>query len=126
MRLQLSEAEASDRLEVGSIPGGQTKPVFDCGCCDEGVGEPDAALSADSAGTFGHRAIDRDLPERSKEGADQIGGGVAGEELGTSYDRVVQPVTAGRELSGASEVVDEDIGVDEDVSHDPSRPGSEP
>jgi hypothetical protein len=30
---------------------------------------------------------------------------------------------AGSELSGATDVVDEDVDVDEEISHDPSRPG---
>jgi hypothetical protein len=38
----------------------------------------------------------------------------------------VQSVTAGSELAGASEVIDEDVGVDEDVRHDPIRRGSAP
>ena len=122
--LQVSQADAPHRLEVGSVPGRQTQSVFDRSCRNEGVGETDSALSTDSAGTFSHRAIDRDLPEGCKERADQIGGGVAGEELGSGDDRVVQSVTPRNELASASEVVDEYVGVDEDVSHDPIRPGS--
>lgn len=75
MWLQVSEAEAPHGLEVGSVTSGQTQSVFDRGCRNQRVGETDAALSADAAGAFGHRAIDRDLPEWRKEGADQFGGG---------------------------------------------------
>lgn len=56
-RLQISQAEASHRLGVGSIPSGETQLVFDRGCCDEGVGKKDAARAMDPAGAFGHRAI---------------------------------------------------------------------
>lgn len=124
--VKVPQTEASHGLEVGSVPCSQTQPVFDGSCRNDGVGQTDAALSTDSASAFRHRAIDRDLPERGKESADQIGGSVARKELGSGDDRVTQSVTAGNEPASASEVVDEDVGVDEDVSHDPIHPGSAP
>ena len=87
--------------------------MFDRGCRNEGVGQTDAALSTDSASAFRHRAIDRDLPERGKESADQIGGGVARKALGSGDHRVVQSVTAGSELAIASEVGFEGLSIGE-------------
>jgi hypothetical protein len=72
VRLQICEAEAPHGFEVGSVPGRQTKSVFDRSCRNEGVVETDTALSTDSAGAFRHGAIDWDLPEWCKECADQI------------------------------------------------------
>lgn len=64
----------------------------------------------------------RIIPKRGRPDADQIGGGVAGEELGVPDDRVMQSVTAGGKLSCPPKMVNEDVGIDEDISHDRIRP----
>jgi hypothetical protein len=95
--------------------------VLDCGCGNESVRKTNSGLSPDPTRAFRYRAIDRELPEWSKNRARQIRGGVACEQLRSGDDRIVQSVTARRQLASTSEVVDEDVRVDEDVSHDPIR-----
>ena len=113
-------------VEVCSIAGSQTELVLDRGCCDESVGKAESALSSNPPSPFRYHPVDSDFPKWSKECAHQVGGGVAGKELGSGDDRVVDPVTAGSQFPGAAQVVDEDVGVDEKVSHDPIRRGWAP
>ena len=93
--------------------------MFDCGCSDEGVGKPNAALSANSSGSFCHCAFNRNLAKRCQECAHKVRSGITCEEFSSGDYRVVQPVFGGRKLVGASEVIDEDVGIDEYVSHGP-------
>jgi len=97
--------------------------VFDGGCSDEGIGEPDAALSADSSGLFCHCAFNRNLAKRCQESAHKVGGGITCAEFCSGDYRVVQSVFAGRKQVGTSEVIDEDVGIDEYVSHGPIHLG---
>ncbi len=73
-------------LEVGSVSGSEAEPMFNGSCGDECVRKTDAALTTNAAGSFGHGAVHRELPKRGKQHADQIGGGIAGEELGPGDD----------------------------------------
>ena len=46
---------------------------------------------------------------------------VAGKQLGSGDHGVVEPVPAGYKSNRAAEVVDEDVGVDEKISHAATR-----
>jgi hypothetical protein len=60
--------------------------VFNGSCGDECVWKTDAALTANTAGSFSHGAVYWHFPKRGEQHADQIGGGVTGEELGPGDD----------------------------------------
>jgi hypothetical protein len=73
-------------LEVGSVSGSEAEAMLNGGCGNECVWKADAGLPTNTAGPFGHGAIHRHLPKRGKQHADQIGGGIASEELGPGDD----------------------------------------
>ena len=118
---ELAESKSGDGFEVAVVAGGEVHAVFQCGGCDECVGESYAGVAADSPCAFGDCAVDGQLAERRQELADRVGSGGAGEQLGPCDHGVGQPVLAGDEWLGAAEVVNEDVGVDQDVSHGPTR-----
>ena len=91
---------------------------------DQRVRKANIALPTNSAGSFGDRTIDRDFPERRQQLGHQMGAGSTGEQLGSRYHRVVQPVTVCAQATSPPEVIDEHVGIDEDLSHGSSRPGS--
>ena len=93
-----------------------------CGC-DQGIWETQSELSRHSTCSFGHCTVDEELAKRSKHFGRQGRRCVASEEFGSSDDRVVQSVTTRLQRSGATEVVDEDVGVDKKVRFDPAFNG---
>ena len=60
--------------------------MFNGSSGDECVRKTDAALTTNTAGPFCHSAVHRELPKRGKQHGDQIGGDIAGEELGPGDD----------------------------------------
>ena len=88
---------------------------------DQGVGKANTELSRDAASAFGYSAVNVEFSERSEELAREVSGGVAGEQFGAGDDRVVQSMAAGLEGDSAAEMVDEDVRVDEEVSHAATR-----
>ena len=100
-----------------AVPRDETETVLDCGRGDEGVGKSDFELPRDPTGTLGHSPVDAEFSERRKQLAGEVGGGVTGEEFGACDHRVVEPVATGYENNRAAEVVDEYVGVDEEISH---------
>jgi len=120
---QLADAQAAYLLEVLGIAGHQAQLVLDRGRCDEGIWSPDAGLVTYSAGAFGDSAAYWKLAERFQQGADYGRGRGAGKELAPSDHRNVHEVIAGAQFGVPSKVVDEHIGVHQQVSHDPTRHG---
>ena len=118
---ELSDANTADGVEVFAVAGDEPEPVFESGRCNERVGKPCPELSNDPAGSLGHGAVDVKLAERREELRREIGCGVASEQLGTRHHRVAETVALRPELARSSQVVDEDVGVDEEVSHVASR-----
>ncbi len=118
---ELSDANTADGVEVLAVAGDEPEPVFESGRCDKRVGKPCPELSNDPAGSLGDGAVDVKLAERREELRREIGCGVASEQLGTRHHRVAETVALRPELARASQVVDEDVGVDEEVSHVASR-----
>ena len=124
MRLEESpKAEISYRLEVRSISSDQAEPVLDGCCCDESVRKADTDLSPDSSSSFRHLTVDGNLPKRSEQRAHKVRSSIAGGEFGSGDDRIVQSVASRSEFSSTSQMVDEDVGVDQNVSHGPIRLG---
>ncbi len=68
--------------EIGSVSGSEAQPMFNSSCGDECVWKAEATLPTNTACPFGDGAVHRYFPKRGKQRADQIGGSVAGEELG--------------------------------------------
>ena len=95
--------------------------MLNCGRGDEGVGKSDSELPRDPTGALGHSPVDAEFSERREQLAEEVRGGVAGEEFGAGDHRVVEPVATGYESNSAAEVVDEDVGVDEEISHAATR-----
>lgn len=118
---QIAETQTSHLIEVRSVASSEAKLMFDSGCCDEGVGETNPALSTDPPGSFRHGTVDGNLSKRCQQCAHQIGSCIAGKEFSPGDYRVMQPVPAGSELLSSSQVIDQNVGVDEDVSHGPIR-----
>ena len=96
------------------------------GGSDERIGHPDPRLPTDTPGLLGDRTIDGQLPERGEEASDEVGRCGPGDQFGPRNDGVVEAVTSGSQLRCASEVVDEDVGIDEEVSHGTNRRGRVP
>ena len=118
---KLSDANTADGVEVLAVAGDEPEAVFESGSCDERVGQTCPELSNESSGPLGDGAVDVKLAERREELRREIGRGVAGEQLGTRDHRIAETVTLRPQFPRASEVVDEDVGVDEEVSHVASR-----
>jgi hypothetical protein len=78
-------------------------------------------LSNDPTCSLGDGAVDVEPAERREKSNREIGRRVPGEQLGTRDHGVAETVPLRPELVRASEVVDEDVGVDEEVSHVASR-----
>ena len=95
--------------------------MFNCGRGDKCVGKSDPELPRDPTGPLGHSTVDAELSERREQLAGEVRSGVAGEEFGSGDHRVVEPVPTGCKSNRAAEVVDEDVGVDEKVSHAATR-----
>ena len=104
-----------------AVPRDQTETVFNRGCGDEGIGKSDSELSRDPTGALGHGPVDAKFSEGREQLNGEVRRGVAGEEFCAGDHRVVEPVATGYERSCASEVVDEDVGVDEEISHAATR-----
>ena len=98
--------------------------MLDRGRGDERVGKADAGVPTYPSRTLGNSPVDGHLSQRAEQGGDDVGRRCAGEQLGASDHRVMQPMPARSEFDGPTQMVDEDIGIDEDVSHDPTRRGT--
>ena len=89
---------------------------------DERIGQAQAA-APEGTGSFGDTTVDDELLHAGEQPADgRFVGGVAGEQLGPG-DHGVREATAPREAFCAFEVIDTDVGVDEQLSHGPTRHG---
>lgn len=124
-----THAKASHTSEVTLIAGHERHAKRERRGGDHRVRQGDPSRSPQPAGLLGEVAIDRDLDE----GRQQAPHGLlvragAGEELSAGDDGAEDAVRPGCEGSVSSQVIDEDVGVDEDVSHsrDPTRSGPEP
>lgn len=121
-----SKAQSSHLLEILGVAGRELKSTFERRRRDQGVGKPEPELPGDAPGALRDRSINRDLAEGSQQACDERAGGGAGEQLRSRDDRVVQAVPSWLELCRASQVIDEDVGVDEQVSHGATCPAKEP
>ena len=92
---------------------------------DQCIGKPDPELTGDASATLGYSAIHCDLAERGKQPKGEVGSGVPGHELRPCDHGVMHPMPSRPQLDCAAKMVDEDVGVNEDVSHDASRHGKE-
>lgn len=95
--------------------------MLNCGGGDECVGQSDPELQRDATGALGHSAVDGEFSERRKQLSGEVRGCVASEEFGSRDYRVVEPVPTGYESNRAAKMVDEDVGVDEKISHAATR-----
>lgn len=77
--------------------------------------------SRDPTGALGHGPVDAKFSEGREQLNGEVRCGVAGEEFCAGNHRVVEPVATGYESCCSSEVVDEDVGVDEEISHAATR-----
>jgi len=111
--LERTDLQSSNAGEVLDVARREAQAVFERSGRDERIGKAQAELTGHSARTFCHVAIDRKLPERGEQLHDGVGSSAPGEQLRSRHDRVVQPVTTRLQLHRASQVVDEDVGVDE-------------
>lgn len=118
---EFSDPNAANRVEVLAFAGDQSEAVFDRRGCDERIGQPRPELSNDPPGPLCDGAVDVEFAERPEHSSREFGRRVPGEQLGTGDNGVAETVTLRADLADASEVVNEDVGVDEEVSHVASR-----
>ena len=104
-----------------AVPGHETKSVLQRRCSDERVGKSDSELPSDPTGSLGYRTVDSEFSEGSEQLARQIRGGVAGKELCAGHDRVVEPMSPRDEGDCATEMVDENVGIDQEIRHASTR-----
>ena len=95
--------------------------MLDGSSCDERIWESDPGFPPDSASAFSDNPIDFDLPKRSKNNRNRITGRVTSKQFCPGDNGKMEPMRLGFERPRATKVVDEDIGVDQIVSHDPIR-----
>ena len=95
--------------------------MLNCGGGDECVGQSDPELPRNATGALGHCTVDGEFFERREQLSGEVRGCVAGEEFGSRDYRVVEPVPTGYESDLAAKMVDEDVGVDEKISHAATR-----
>jgi hypothetical protein len=89
---------------------------------DESIGGTGFCLPPKPARTLGNRAIDRDLSEGCQEAADAVFLGLGpSEELTAGHDRIGESPTGGVQPASTAQMVNEHIGVDKKLSHDPTR-----
>ncbi len=87
-------------------------------CCDDCVGQSETELPNHSARPFGDGAVHGMLFEWREQLRRQICRRVSGKQLRPGDDRVVQSMPPRSQFRGAAKVIDEDVGVDENISHD--------
>jgi hypothetical protein len=95
--------------------------MFDCRRSDQTVGEPNGELSAQATAGLSDSTIDRYLEKRTEEERHHVGRARPGYKFGSRDDRVMNPVFPDFEFVGATQVVDEDVRVEKEVSHDATR-----
>jgi hypothetical protein len=98
----------------------------ECGRSDESVGQANPALSSDLPSPFSHLSIYRKLSEWSQQSARLLRRRRTGKQLRSRDHRVVQSMLTRFELHGAAQVVDENVGVHQQISHDPTHRGRVP
>ncbi len=114
---EVSDSEPADTHEFLGVSRHQPQLVFNGRGSDQGIRETQSELSRDSTSPFSHGAVNEELAKWGEQFGRQVRRCIAREELRSTDHRVVQSVTARPELSGTTEVVDEDVCVDEKVSH---------
>ena len=112
-----SDSKPADAREVLGVSRHKPQSVFNGRGRDQGIGETQSELSRDPTSPFGHGPVNEELAKRCEQFGRQVRRCIAREEFGSSDHRVVQSVTARRELAGATEVIDEDVCIDEKISH---------
>lgn len=97
--------------------------MHECRCRDQRIGHAQTGSSQHTC-SVGNPAINDQLVHTGEQPADgRIVDRIAGQQLGAGDDGVAQATPTGK-ASGAVEVVDADVRVDEQLSHGPTRPGS--
>lgn len=102
---------------------GDGEVVSYCGRGDESIGKTDSCLSRNAPGPLGHNPVDRHLAEWSEELGSHVSGRVPREQFSSGDDRIVQSMLSRPQFHRTTQMVDEDIGIDEDVSHGSRYPG---
>ena len=122
-----AERPNSKTVHWGKVPGvsrDEAEAVLESGRGDQGVRKTDAAGAADPTSALGNACFDLPRsPERGKQLSCRVGNGRTCEELRAGDHAVMEPVFARLELVCAPQVIDEDVGVDKNVSHVPTRRG---
>lgn len=90
---------------------------------DQRIRQTQSELAHNPPRSLGHVAIDGNLSKRREQLTGKRSGRVACEQLGSADHRVVEPVPPRTKLGCTPQVVDEHVGVDENVSHVANCPG---
>lgn len=93
---------------------------------DQGIRHADPGFTTDPTGPLGDGAVDWKLTKGLQQGDNEIRGRRTGEELRPGDHRIVQPMSSWFDPRRSPKVIDEHVGIDEDVSHDPTHPDPVP
>ena len=124
--VERAETNSSDRLEMLPIPRHDAESSLQSRCCNQCIRKPRARLPSNPSCSFRNGSVDIDFTEWCQQPDAEIGCRVAGKQLGSRHDRIVHSMFPRAELTRSAQVVDENVGVDEQVSHGTMRCVKEP
>ena len=106
-----------DLLEVANATGHQFEPMLDGRSGDERIGHV-AVDAREPPGAFCDRRVDPKFAEGREKHADVfLVFRAAAEELSSGDDRIRDAVSGDGQAAGSAHYVDEDVGVEQEVSH---------
>lgn len=124
-RYSPAKPQPRNRGEVTPVAGCERQTMLECRRGNQGVWQMHGEFAPDAASALGDRPVNDQFAQRSKKTRCRIRA-CTGEQLGPRHHRIEESILPGAKLSRSSQVVDEDIGIDEDVSHGPIRSAPAP
>ena len=98
--------------------------MLDSGGCDEGIGGSDRKDPTQPARPLGDRPIHWDLAKRGQQSLDAaLIGGSTGIQLAAGDHGIGRAVEIELQSVSASQMIDQDVRVDQDLSHAPTHRG---
>lgn len=112
--------QARDLPEVTTVPHDKHEPVFERCRRDESISDSGFRLTPYTSRTLGHAASVREFPERRKKYTEgSLVEARSRKQLAPRYYRVGDLITSDSHAVSTPEMVDENIGVDKNLSHAP-------
>ena len=118
---QCTESQAGRLSEVTSVTAHDRESVLKGSRSYQGVRKTQASVVSQSSGALCDVSVYRKLAKGCEQLRDRFCRRRSREQLGAGHHGVVQPVRARPKLCSSAQVIDEDVGVDEQISHVPTR-----